>query len=469
MKNIAILACMLVFLRQGQAQPIPNNGFENWSIKNLFNEPSGFSSSNLPAYSLTGIGNVKKVADAAQGIFAVKLETVAGLYDSVQGLIILGTPGDKTINGGIPYTEMPDSVTGFIKKNIKPGDTANFILLFKKQGEVTGKAQARFTGASAVYEQFSVPVTFFGGAPDTLAAIMSSSNMDPPFYPGSSIIIDNINFIGSSKPFPNNSFESWSAKNTEEPNQWATYNFYGLVNGVLSATKSIDAYDNNYSLRLESVLSPWNEIICGLSNSRFINAPGGMPVNNNPQKISGYYKYVPQGPDTAFALLKTYYFNSASGTATALDSSAIPLPPANDFTYFELPLSYKGSPIADTMNITFYSCNRNDNSYQGLGSVLMVDKLEVDYYSVTGISSVSKKTIVTVSPNPAKNTVQFNAVKDVALIELFDILGNCLTRFNPAEENRTEIDVASFPAGIYLYKIISKSNECTIGKIAIEK
>lgn len=472
MKKILAISAGIFYSAMVVSQPIQNSGFESWSIKNLFSEPNGFNSSNLSAYMSGGSPNVKKVADAYHGIFAAKLETIFTGTETIPGMLVIGTPGNQAIAGGIPYSGTPDSVSGYIKKNIQPGDTANLIVFFKRQGIVTGIAHARFSGIASGYQRFAVPVSYTGGTPDSIAMAISSSNMDPPYYPGSSITIDSISFIGAAQSFPNGSFESWKAINTEEPNNWATLNYISVSTGQYSATKSTDSYDGTYSIHLEGVLSPSNDTVCSITNGKFReNKPsGGMDVSANPQKITGFYKYLPSGPDTGLAWVITTYYDEVKGATVKLDSSLVHLVPAAAYTFFEIPLSYKSTPVADTMSLTFSSCNIKENStYKGLGSVLLIDKLNTTYFSFVGIENNHfKNSGITVFPNPAAGELTISGLPGQNnTLEIYNNLGEIVLRQTVIDGQK--IITLNIPNGIYLYKILTRNNRVQTGKITIEK
>ncbi len=478
MKNFSTLIAGIFCSAIISAQPIQNSSFESWSIQNLFNEPNGFLSSNMWTYMSTGSGNVKKVSDSNHGMFAAKLETVVSGNDTMQGMLLIGTPGNQTINGGMPYSDTPDSVSGYIKRNIQLNDTANFIVMFKKSGTIIGMAQAQFAGTTVNYVRFSIPVSYFGMPPfqvDTIAVIISSSRMDPPQFPGSTITIDSISFIGATQLFPNGDFESWTAANIEDPSNWTTLNFASISSGQYSVTKSTDSYDGVYSARLESILTPWGDSICFITNGKFGNdGPyGGMPVSANPQKITGYYKYFPNGPDTALAGLWTYKFNPGTNSAEMLDSNVIHLTATNTYTYFEIPLAYNSNPVADTMNITFTACNMEDSaSYRGIGSVLFIDKLDISYYPPLGTENIpSENSEFNLYPNP--NGGKFNVIISqfdnltIEKINIYNVMGEVL--YSATLPTAATCYQLNLPNGIYFYQISNKKNQLFTGKLVIEK
>lgn len=449
------------------SQPIQNSSFESWSIKNLFSEPTGFESSNMSAYISDGASNVNKVADAYHGLFAAKLETISTGTETIPGILLIGTPEA----GGIPYSGTPDSVSGYIKTNIQPGDTAIFNVFFKREGSITGIAQARFSGVAANYQRFSVPVSYFAGAVDSLAVMISSSKLSPPYHPGSSITLDSIRFIGDAQVFPNGSFESWKAVNSEEPNNWATLNYTSVSAGQYSAIKSTDSHDGAYSMRLESILSPANDTVCSITNGKFReNKPsGGMAVSTNPQRVTGFYKYLPSGPDTGLAKVITTYYDKENGVTLRLDSSLVRLAPAAAYTYFEIPLSYKSTPLADTLNLTFYSSNSKENSFKGLGSVLLIDKINITYFSLVGtVDNDPENSRIAVYPNPAAGEFALYGLPgENNTLELYNNLGEMV--LTQPVESGMKITTRFIPNGVYLYRIITAKKQIHTGKITIEK
>ena len=457
MKKIYALAIMgLLLCSRGYSQSISNSGFENWTQQTLYENPDNYTSSNGWIYMSLGSGNVKKVTDSYDGAFAAKLETVLAGTDTMQGMLLIGTPGNQTINGGIPYSGIPDSISGYVKHNIQAGDTANFFVLFKNNGVIIGMAATIFTGLQSNYTRLSIPVSL-PYAPDTIAIVISSSRMDPPQLPGSTLTIDSISFLGTSQVFPNGSFENWTSLTLEEPDDWATINFGSLQPGLYSATKSTDSYAGTYSLKLETVQTIWGDTLGYVTNGYIgPNGPaGGMQVLTNPMKVSGYYKYFPVGADTALGGAFTY-INSGM-----IDSVIVKLPAQSNYTYFEVTLNYNAWPHIDTLNIAFSSSNMADSAYIGLGSVLYVDNLNVVYYPA-GINDQGNLQQYSVFPNPfsdaAMITFQNNRGESYDIV-LYDVLGRVMMKEENIHSNNILIHKNNLAAGIYQYRVsFSKTN-----------
>ena len=150
-KYLIISAFAFICISSSNAQQVANGGFENWTMKTLLNEPNGYSSSNTWAYVSGSGDNVTKDTSAYHGSFAAKLTTVQTQNDTIFGALFIGTPGDGGVTGGMPYTDQPDSVSGYVKYNIPTGDSAFFIVAFKNSGTMIAQTAQSFTGTQNTY------------------------------------------------------------------------------------------------------------------------------------------------------------------------------------------------------------------------------------------------------------------------------------------------------------------------------
>ncbi len=457
----------------GFCQQILNGDFENWSIDTLYEEPVSFGTTNLQSFFATGSPNVLKSTDSQNGTFAAHLVTEPGTPNPVTGALFIGTPGQGGINGGIPYSEKPVALQGYCKFNILPNDTANIIVFLKRTGNIMAVAILKPTGTQLSYTQFSTPFiwidTVSAHFPDTLVALISSSNFNNPVA-GSEMYIDNLVLTGVTLPFPNGDFENWITTSYENPDSWTTLNFFGFLSGNISATKTTDHYGaGNYALKFQSITVPNGtgsvDTMGMVTNGRLGNngPEGGMKVNNYPKRVSGYYKYIPVGPDTALAGMFLY------GNNIMLDSALIQLVPTNTYTYFEINLGYQGPFIADTLNISFTSSNMADTTnYVGAGSTLYLDQLQIEYFPTSVKQNISENINPEIYPNPATNYVffKFSSFEGTSPLIITDIKGS--TVLNHKIQNNTSIDVSGFENGVYFYKVIA-DNKTLTGKLVICK
>lgn len=475
------LAATLAFFSitfSAKAQTIPNGNFENWTNKFMFEEPALYTTSNSQAY-LSGISlPITKSTDKVSGSFAVKLETIASANDTMPAFLFLGTPGNQTINGGYPFNNRPDSVSFFAKHNQKTNDTGVFIVFFKKNGAMIGLVREAFTGTQASYKNFKSPVYWFSGqTPDTMAVLISSSNLDGKKYPGSNLYVDSAKFFskgGATFPFPNGNFESWKSYSSDEPDNWYSLNF-ATVNMPM-VTKTTDKNNGTYAVRIENVYMKFGNVMGFISNGKIgmdDKPSGGMAINLNPLKVSGYYKYIPKGPDTAIAGIFLYRYDAVKKKSILIEDTIIKLKAAATYTYFEVPILYNNKPFADTLNISFAASNVDDTTaFVGLGSVLFIDNLSISY-KPNSITQVENKIFVRIYPNPFGTSATLS-IEDSkfntsgAEFVLFDLSGREVLR-KELTENKTEINRDGLTRGIYFYQIKNGLNEIyATGRMSVD-
>jgi hypothetical protein len=462
-KVLFILMCMLSAALYSQT--IQNNGFENWTMKTYYDEPDSFMTTNAQVYFMSSLPNVTKITDVQHGSFAAKLETVYINPDTAFGLMLIGKPITGGIGGGLPFTARPDSLIGYVKYNIMTNDTANIVVFFKKLGVMMGGVGKQFHGTAGSYTRFSLPITWYApGQPDSLIAIITSSNLDYPKIPGSIFCVDNLYFKDSTAVvhFPNGDMEYWKAVTSEEPDNWTTINLYTMGMGTPSVTKDTDSYSGTYAIKCVNVPLLYGDTIGYFTNGTIgKNGPeGGMTTWLNPDKVTGYYKYLPVGMDTAIAGVMTYRYDGTLHKTIMLDSSRIKLKGAISYTYFEIPLTYNNWPWVDTANIAFASGNIDPpGSYVGLGSTLFIDNLQITYKPMGVTETLFGDKDIVIYPNPADEYayVQINvpSASDYRL-KVYDAYGKEVME-KLYSKNTTgsiyKIDLSWLPAGIYVFNI----------------
>lgn len=478
LNHFSLFLLLISLYFSASSQEIQNHSFENWFSQQYYEDPDGFASTNFASYITTGEPNVLKSTDAYTGSYAVKMETVPSSEGDIAGALFIGAIGDGYIAGGIPFDERPDSVTGYVKYDVLGMDTANIVVLFKKFGAPLGLCLIQFTGTQNDYVYFSAPVQWLAPIvpPDSLATGISSSTVFGIPEAGSTITVDNIGFVGANASFPNFDFEDWTQYSSEEPEDWFTSNFFNFSIGTSSVSKTEDSYDGDFAIKMVNTVSVWDDTLGLITNGTF-GAQGpikGMPIDSIPDKLSGYYKYEPVGSDTALARMALYYFNETTGNTEKLDDRVINLPPASEYTYFEIESNYYSLPEPDTLNIAFASGNFIDEgAYIGLGSTLYIDALEITYKPhIVGIGEEKYETIHHVYPNPASDQISFefqDVLKNEITVTISDSKGVLVyqTKYMPMSMKQFDISVNEFLPGIYFYMIESQENSYK-GKFIVE-
>lgn len=474
MKILLFTFALAVFISfKITAQQLPNNGFENWT-QQIFNEPDGFLTSN----SMWGVGNITKVtgADAYHASFAVKLETVLSNNGTVQGMLLIGTPGNQTINGGLPFTGTPDSISGYVKYDIQPNDTAFIIIAFKKNGAFIGQAVSTFIGTQATYKRFSIPTYLSAlNPPDTMVSIITCSNMDPPQIVGSTLTVDSITFLHSIQQFPNNDFENWTAVSTgEDPASWGTYaNQFPFFNLPVLVTKTTDAHLSNFAVKLISdtgtVQPPFGsgahgDTVVGSLQLNLINgfASTKYPFAYKPDSLIGYTKGTVAPVANNFNLIWIQFYNNTVqiGQVAYIASAS-----SNSYTKFSTPVSYTSGLTPDSINFVIYAGNPGNPLP---GNIFYVDDLSF-IYNPTEINNFTENNAINIYPNPAKNTVFFNVsnTDNNAILDIIDIKGSVVISKAFSESN-IRLDISDLDNGIYFY-ILKNNNKHSTGKFIINK
>jgi len=474
MKKIILLIMLsLPVLSFVRAQTVPNGNFENWTVQTLFEDPTYWSSANMQLQMMGMPSNCTKETDHYSGTFSAKLETVTNGQDSMNGIMFIGVPGNQSIEGGYPFAARPDTVIIHLKYNILPNDTGHFMVFFKNSGNVIGMVGINLIGIQSTFGEFKLPVSWFQlGNADTLSALVTSSNLDSPVVPGSYVYVDGIEFINSTVPFPNGDFENWMPNTSEEPDGWVTLNYAKTT--VPSATKDVDHYDGNYAIRVETIQTIWGQQLGYITNGIIGNdgPEGGVPISLNPSTLTGFYKYVPNGLDTAIAVVMTTRHDIVLDSTIVLDMVAIKLPPTNTYMPFTINLNYNNFPFADTINISFASSNLMDSgAYVGLGSALYIDSLNLNFLPVS-VENKTEDDVINIFPNPVKDYVSIALSAELAYssIRIFDALGRILYDSDvKAFEKLLKVDVSQFDSGLYFIELKSNDGNCYKTKFLINR
>ncbi|MEI8202687.1 MAG: T9SS type A sorting domain-containing protein [Bacteroidota bacterium] len=460
MKKILCISiiCFLGISFSSKCQTIPNGGFETWNLAVYYQNPVPYLSSNPNTFFDVPLGNVTRSTDSYTGSYAAHLQTVNTNGGLALGAIYFGDFASGGVNGGLPFVGHPDSVSAYFKFDIMPGDTAQTIIALKKNGAIIGLAMGHLTGTHPSYSKYSLPISWSDTAQsDTLAVMISCSNFNNPVL-GSQLYIDNASFHQSANPYPNGDFENWNTVGNEEPDSWRTLN--SLCNPLdLSVTKSTDSYEGTNSIKIKSVSILGGDTLGYITNGNFPTnngvPSGGMPVALNPQKVSGYYKYIPVGADTAFAGIFLYRWNSLNQQAQLIDSMLVPLLPTASFAYFEIPISYNGWPLADTLNIAFTANNNINNvSYIGLGSTLYIDALQLTLNPLGINPNIEVNSAFEIYPNPSDDVFYIHHADFIQSVEIFDFNGKRINDFKlDTLGKNASLQLGNHAKGLYYVRI----------------
>lgn len=435
------------------AQVIKNGAFENWS-ENTVDNPTGWSTTNdelvRDGQTITTVFPIKKVT--GQTGSAIQLTTEKILNDTLFGFFSI-TQGDPIAGeGGEPYSQKPDSITGYYKYDIKAGDSAIMLVIFKKNGAVVNTDLYKIAGTQAAFTRFAFPLTL-SEVPDSVIIAAASSNAidEIGMQPGSTITFDELAFSGATQAIPGGSFDNWTATTIRSANMW---NSFGGV------ARTNDAHKGDFALLLETKDFDGDTRI-GLLSSGVVTPnglpTGGFPYSGTQDTLVFYYKYEPVNGDSGLVVLNF----TKNGTAVG-NLIGSPLTAAANYIKFEVPFQLGNAP--DSMAVSFVSSNGASTPAQE-GSKLYVDEVYLKSEPLnTSIKDVlANITNVKLYPNPASEKIVFsiNAIEIMnASASISDLLGRTILKNDIKVfegENNYTTSLTQLPKGIYFYQVTTSN------------
>ncbi len=192
-------------------------------------------------------------------------------------------------------------------------------------------------------------------------------------------------------PVPNGSFEVWiNNGNSSDPQYWDTPN-YELMQipyfGSTVVNRTTDHYGaGSYSVKLESkhiTIPPIDVpgfITLGKLNIDMVSGnysvTGGIPINDKPTHLKGYYKFIPRGGDSTLVGIGLFKTNGGFPDTVAFGIFTTKIA-APDWTPFYIWINYEKDTQPDTMNIIALSTAQA--SFSTPGTLLYLDELSLDY------------------------------------------------------------------------------------------
>ena len=192
----------------------------------------------------------------------------------------------------------------------------------------------------------------------------------------------------TAQTIPNSGFETWiNHGQYDDPQFWDTPNqevcFFPFYTTVIN--KSTDHQEGSYSAKLETKLIPViNITIPGVVTLGTLSIniaagtysiTGGVPINDIPTHLKGFYKFQPKGGDScAIGIGLTKWVSGARDTiGFGVFSTHDTI---TSWTPFSAWIDYSTTTTPDTMNIlAISSATENPTA----GTILYVDGLYLDY------------------------------------------------------------------------------------------
>ncbi len=453
MKKLVLYLIVLFLVLDLPAQNIPNGSFESWEMRDHYKLDNWFSPTR----------NVTRTTDAKVGNYALRLDNTyrEGANGYTSYIRNIDYSNLDQLNG-FAYDGDPLSLVFWSKHDIADGDQARIYAVFRENGATKGVVDFRFSGSTAdTFVRYSIPITWYSSrTPDSVWLYLYSytdSKVDADGY----VIFDDIHFdkIGErTGEFTNADFENWTNIGVEYPTGWETFDllYYDLYTSFVASNRTAariteDAFIGDNALKLMNYYSgrarysyhytgsesgDWNRPIFAMADTF--------------KYLQGYYKYHPDGEDTARIRVRTFKGTQSRST------NDIYLPEAEDWTFFTMPLTYSASVDPDSASILVYSSFTD--SIEGANTALYLDGLELVLkpHSVYVEEPLAETYIY---PNPAADKVHV-LIQENATLYISNSLGQHITT-KEIFAGQNAIDLSHNPSGMYYLKFISKTNQWT--------
>jgi Secretion system C-terminal sorting domain len=173
-----------------QATPaaIPNGDFENWAN----GAPVGWYVDDT-TFAGTRYAPITQTSDAESGSSALE-GTVLGVLGIAEVPPLASCGGTST--GGFPYTDQPNSFTGYYKFNPVGEDSLSILCVFTKGGIGIGACSFFASSSASAYTEFAVPIEWSSAdAPDSAYITISIvATYTGSASAGSTMEVDNLAF-----------------------------------------------------------------------------------------------------------------------------------------------------------------------------------------------------------------------------------------------------------------------------------
>lgn len=277
---------------------------------------------------------------------------------------------------------------------------------------------------------------------------------------------------------PNQGFENWS---DGEPAQWNTFDQEILGTEFDMVTEENDApYQGNASVKMETIsqyVFPVGDITMpglitlGEVDIDPINEEGGIyggtPYADNPQSLSGYYKYFPAEGDSSALGMVLYKWNGESrdtlgGAALTLEEEV------SEWTQFETYVEYNIWDTPDTMNIIASSTAIEDDTPEG--SVLYLDELTLNY-GPTSIIEPDFKAEIRVYPESYSQRFRIHLESDSMIegaVQVFNLQGQLLkSKDHQFYNSDAYISYSDLSSGVYIISVVTENGRKFNQKVEI--
>lgn len=456
----SVISCVFALTAFSQNGQISNGGFENWTTTTLYDYTTIWKSSNEDQFS--GVPTAFKSMDAQLGTYSAEIRSVAFGTDpdTLFGYVFHGQVGQTGPDGGIPYTATFNTVKFQYKCDLPVANDSVYIYVirFVSGTPVEFSMVPAVGGTQSTWTQGSITISALPQEELFLGFVMGNPMNGVNCAPGAWARFDNVEMYNGSVAVtnvPDPSFESWSTKTSENPDNWFTMNDALAGLNLENVIKTTDANSGTYAAEISTMQFPDNgDTIGGALSLGPINLSASMnpflfsPYNANPTTFSGAYKYVSVNGDQANIQIQFYDNGVNIGSHSEYFTASA------SYTSFSSPLTIIGTP--DSILFVAFSGGNP-------GSTLTLDDLSFSGGNV-GLEEFQKLP-ASIYPNPANEIVMVKA-EGIYSFELINLAGAVVRSANE-QVGAIEVDICKLDAGTYFIRI-NNSDSTKIHKLIIE-
>ncbi|MCX6244014.1 MAG: PCMD domain-containing protein [Bacteroidetes bacterium] len=268
-------------------------------------------------------------------------------------------------------------------------------------------------------------------------------------------------------PVPNGDFETWVTTGSyQNPQYWDSPNAaiaIALPFGTKVVTKSTDHESGSYSARIESKQLTFPSVVVpgALTLGTFtidiftqtFSLDGGVPINDVPTHLKGFFKYIPKGGDSCAIGIGLSKWNGISRDSIGVGAFSTH-DTVNVWTPFSAWIDYLETVTPDTFNIVAIS---SADSLPAPGTVLFIDNLYLDYTVGVNENDPAGGIDIYQDRETHEILVYFDFVRpEATTIRLFNMMGQTVASV-PAEsvqKGRKIIGYQGFSTGVYVLEIL---------------
>lgn len=458
MKKTLLLAAACASLSMAGAQTtIKNGNFENWNSVS-FDQPDGWKTArdeNPEAASVT------KTTDGHTGS-AIKLETVDFKGEAQFGFFTNSGGNPIEGEGGEPYSQKPTTISGYYKCNIVEGDSAIFLVIFKKQGAILDMKLIKFAGTKTSFTQFSLPLNL-SATPDSVVIAAASGNVEEGDNPpvGSTITFDDITLSGTgiTQQLSNGTFENWTPTTKYGMVDWWTFD-------RSTATRTTDKYKGAAALQIMTYQGQegpvrGGNVMLGKPEENNFN-PVFVPYNKADDSLVFWYKFTSVSNDSANVNIMLKKGNNP------LNSIWENIDPAAQYTRKAIRINPSEAPDSIFLSIGLAT----SQPMAHIGSLLVIDEVTLASEPLnTGVKEWGRtQNSFRFYPNPCNEvlfmeTTDKNLVNEPINYRVNDITGKTL---GSGMIINNEINISELSRGIYFITISNLKETLSVKKIIKE-